>query len=899
MVKYKKSYIETIISLISGAKMIELKRLRKVYGSQSGTECVAINDIDLQLPDTGLIFIIGKSGSGKSTLLNLLGGLDTVTDGEIVADGNSLSSFTSEDFDNYRSSYIGFIFQHYYLIEELTIAQNIELAMNIVGKSDKAEVMELLEKVGLSGVENRYPRELSGGQQQRVAIARALAKGPKLILGDELTGNLDHKTSVDILGLLKEISRERLVVVVSHNLDEADMFADRIIELHDGKISRDRIRVKSEQKKFLIKEGTAYLPYFRDLKEDELRLLELGLKNGEISDIVQLDDGFAQTLQNVNSDRQIALENKEFFKKAKRKYAGIYVKKGLVTKLATVIIVTLMLLCASVFSTMHKIRYSDVKYDSTQAFVPLNKVSLEASEAALFNSYLYAVTEEDHSIARETLGGEVYELTNVTLLTTQTASNNTGALHQFDMNKNVNEFYLRETYGTLICDVDFLIGEYGVNGELILLAGDISTDGTKLTVTDYVADSLIYFSNGKYGTYEEIIEGESKIGAVIATGYKERYASIISRYSRSMTDEGLNALYKEISDTELHRSFRSEILYTLGITYSFNPCFKADYRSEYMKGKFTARRMTIAKDGAEYPSDTTESFVITPDYFPEESYGSSGYIYLEKGEIEIPYGTYNNLFGTSYSALNYDTFTPHDVTVRIYDRPQSEDRILLFEKTYTVVGLRASAIEMHEEDFLELRDYSVTTFGLYLENNENLEQTVAALADREMAPKTIASASITGINKIMAVFIPLLKLIGGGLYAFIIIYLINYSGSNVKSNYFRIGVMRSFGAKSADVGVIFITGVVLTGAAIVILNLLLEPVMVGLYNRLLVESFSVILNTYAYDITVVDRSMLTSVFNSLLIIAITSISAWLSLATLKKLKPIEIIRVKENGGEIS
>ena len=133
--------------------MIELKKLRKVYRSLRGGRCVALNDIDLKLPDTGLVFIIGKSGSGKSTLLNLLGGLDTITDGDIIADGNSLASFGRQDFEKYRSSYIGFVFQHYYLLEELTVAENVRLAMSIVGKDDEDEVKRLLDKVGLSGFE--------------------------------------------------------------------------------------------------------------------------------------------------------------------------------------------------------------------------------------------------------------------------------------------------------------------------------------------------------------------------------------------------------------------------------------------------------------------------------------------------------------------------------------------------------------------------------------------------------------------------------------------------------------------------------------------------------------------------------------------------------------------------
>ena len=219
--------------------MIEIKNLTKVFKSKNKSVVVALNDINLTLPDSGLVFIIGKSGSGKSTLLNMLGGLDKATAGQVIADGNNISKFSNSKFYNYRSSYIGFIFQHYYLIDELTIKQNIQLALDIAPKRKGLDISELLKKVGLEGYENRYPSELSGGQQQRVAIARALIKNPSLILGDEPTGNLDITTSFQILKVLKEISKDRLVVIVSHNLDEADIYADRIIELSEGRIIKD------------------------------------------------------------------------------------------------------------------------------------------------------------------------------------------------------------------------------------------------------------------------------------------------------------------------------------------------------------------------------------------------------------------------------------------------------------------------------------------------------------------------------------------------------------------------------------------------------------------------------------------------------------------------------------
>ena len=187
--------------------MIFIKNLTKKYHSKNKRICTALNRINLTLPDSGMIFVIGKSGSGKSTLLNLIGGLDSFEGGTIIADGNNLSKFRASDFYKYRASYASFIFQDYHLIEELTIKENVKLSLEIEGEKD-IDVSPALASVDLAGYEDRFPDELSGGQKQRVAIARAIVKSPRVILCDEPTGNLDKNTSTQILDLLKEISRE-------------------------------------------------------------------------------------------------------------------------------------------------------------------------------------------------------------------------------------------------------------------------------------------------------------------------------------------------------------------------------------------------------------------------------------------------------------------------------------------------------------------------------------------------------------------------------------------------------------------------------------------------------------------------------------------------------------------
>ena len=884
--------------------MIEFKKLRKVYKSRKTGECVALKGIDLKLPDTGLVFIIGKSGSGKSTLLNLLGGLDTITSGDIVADGNSLASFNKSDFEDYRSSYIGFIFQHYYLLDELTVKQNVELAMGIVGEKNKGKVDELLEKVGLYGCGDRYPKELSGGQQQRVAIARALAKNPKLILGDELTGNLDHNTSVDILNVLKEISKKKLVIVVSHNLDEADQFADRIIELHDGMILRDRTRVSHNQKEFVIDGGTAYLPYFRDLTENEVKELDKGLKAHKLSqkihDIVQKDDGFAKTTAVKSSNREIELERKRFTRKNKRQYTRIFTLKGTLSKLVTIVIVTLMLLCVSVFASIHKIEHSEIRYTKNEEYLSLVKGGLENTGTGLFSSYYYTVTEDEIEKVERLSGDKVYKLTNAVVYATNGVSGATGSSNRIDIRRNLKGFYLYETYGTLVCDGEFLVGKYGnADGKLDVLAGDLydTTQPALSIITDYVADSLMYIEPTLYKTYDDILQAHKAI-AIIGTGYKERYAEVIERYEKHPTDD-YQELYYELCRTPLFEQFLEELIYSLGVTYSFNENFIEDYANDPFTSSVVIRNMTFEKGGIVYPGKgPTSAKVVGNSYY--EYYSSAQYKPVNEGEMKMSYSIYNAIFGTGYTINNYDTdFVPHDVTVRVYDKNVGE-KILLDEKTYTIVGLQAtSAIQVTDDAFNEYRPFDIQVFGLYVKNNKLADNVVAEMADHYMSVRDIAFEAVAGINKIMGVFVPLFKLIAAGLYIFIVIYLMNHAIQTIKKNYFQIGVMRSFGAKNLDVGIIFITGVVLTGVAISVLSVIFEPYIVDLYNSILVESFSMVLNTYAFDLQVVNMPAWLPIVNSAAVILVTLTSALISLLVIRNLKPIEIIRAKDNGGEVS
>ena len=229
--------------------MLEVKNLSKVYASRkNGAETRALDGVTLCFPEKGMVFLLGKSGSGKSTLLNVCGGLDAPTEGEIIVKGRSSKSFSQSDFDSYRNTYVGFIFQEYNILNEFTVEDNIALALELQGKpKDKKAIADLLEQVDLTGFAKRKPNTLSGGQKQRIAIARALVKSPEIIMADEPTGALDSATGKQVFDTLKKLSQDKLVIVVSHDREFAELYADRIIELKDGKILTDVTKTQEKQ----------------------------------------------------------------------------------------------------------------------------------------------------------------------------------------------------------------------------------------------------------------------------------------------------------------------------------------------------------------------------------------------------------------------------------------------------------------------------------------------------------------------------------------------------------------------------------------------------------------------------------------------------------------------------
>ncbi len=265
--------------------MLKIEKLNKYFNKGKKSEIHVINDVNLELGETGLVALLGESGSGKTTLLNTIGGLDKVKSGNIYIDSKKITSKSSYKVDKIRNLNIGYIFQDYKLIDDKTVFENVAITLKLIGIKDKEEIKRrvnyVLEKVGIYRYRNRLAESLSGGERQRVGIARAIVKNPKILLCDEPTGNLDSKNSLEVMNIIKAISKERLVILVTHERNLAEFFASTIIEIADGKILSIKDNTHENNLDYQI-DGKIYLKDFENhesFSKDNLNIDVYGSDN--------------------------------------------------------------------------------------------------------------------------------------------------------------------------------------------------------------------------------------------------------------------------------------------------------------------------------------------------------------------------------------------------------------------------------------------------------------------------------------------------------------------------------------------------------------------------------------------------------------------------------------------
>ncbi len=910
--------------------MLETKNLVKIYKPKRGVPVRALDGISIRFPDKGMVFLLGKSGSGKSTLLNVLGGLDKYDSGEILIKGVSSKTFKQKDFDSYRNTYVGFIFQEYNVLEEFTVGANIALALELQGKkATDAELNNILEQVDLAGYGNRRPNELSGGQKQRVAIARALVKNPKIIMADEPSGALDSETGKQVFETLKKLSKEKLVIVVSHDRDFAMEYADRIIELADGKVISDISYISENpdyveeqpeeiQKSIVFEDDCARIPMGYHLtEEDRIAINEyIDKLNGEA--VLRFGDGEEAQKEKIyrnkfapTTEESIKNEDKSPLSLIKSKLSlknsfkigsgGLKYKKFrlVMTIILSTIAFTLFGLVDTfsaynhVDTTANSIFDSNIRYASV---TKSRKIDTWLSVTELFSD------------------DDLKKLSDETGIKFRGIASNNGM--DFSYYYNIPEYeiegrdsYIKSFMGVTEVDEDTL-KPFGYE----LIAGRLP-NGKKdeIAISEYAAKVFVdqgytypIFDGWTYEKGKDIIDIRNSSDLINKTLFiNEKEYTIVgivdTKFDTSRYDEMINSEDDSLGQAIVNLVLQSE--YSQDIRYS--------YTGLMMVGEgFTERFMNEHGGGFVYDSATWTDFVSEDIYLGSDRYITfdkvnkddiiwidgektklgkkeiivtadlaMGYFahYNDLGEIVIDK---NALVGQDFIYYNYsaeDNGTSGYKVVGVLDNMDPESEKInsglvfseeMFEKNYSYLdGIYDIAIGAMPEDKADIHALAEFCYGD---------------KDSGYALNNPASLELDVIDTILGVVSKIFMFVGIFFAIFAAILLSNFIATSISYKKQEIGILRAIGARSNDVFRIFFAEAFIIAAV----NFVLAFTGTGIITFII----NLLLRNIGLLVTVLNFGIRQFLVLALISIGVAFLASFLPVKKIASKRPIDAIR---------
>lgn len=893
--------------------MLEIKNLTKTYKTSGKENITALNNINLRFGDSGMVFILGKSGSGKSTMLNVIGGLDSFDEGEIIINGRSSKDFSSADFDSYRNTYLGFVFQEFYILDEYTVGKNIALALQLQQKkADSKEINELLDLVDLGGYADRKPSELSGGQKQRVAIARALIKNPSVILADEPSGALDSVTGSQVFETLKKLSRDKLIIVVSHDREFAEQYADRIVELKDGVIVSDKTRTVSTRSGRMpstngisfISDTTVRIPKGKKLSEKEL--LEIN-----------------NTLNDIAGDRYITVLDKEEFNEVFPKLAEIkptarvggfavtnqekidgntedfkLIRSRLpfldVIKMAFSsfksksfrLVITLILSVVSLIAFGFSMVLSG--YDKTESYVKtyyesdaylMSITSRESFDGAYVD---IPISDEDIEYFDEYFDGNYLKTYEIEQAET---TNLTGKKKVLDTAfyevSSHPVFKPSEFTGIIEC----------AKGNIDIVYGEFPTSSNECCISDLFADYFIKLGmriGMEDGTIVKLVVNDYSqiLGKTITVGgeqyqivgiYKTNYyiyKDVFADYSEDdiTADVDLSAYRSNYKEDE--SMFMSKILVMDGYTENF-----ASSRYNYNAN------IILKSDG-----DSADGAVIGAKIERDSKYN------LKQGEIYLSALYYRNVkYGysstRSFEQLEAEFVTPRTMTLYIKASDSDKSETILYEQKYKVVGiyddieiLGEPTVVMNYYDFINVVEARYKPESVLVNVNlatDEMSTLISDMHDKGYVTNARSDIALESIENIMTKASLVLYIVSGVSAVFVMLLLYNFISTSIVYKKKEIGILRALGARSLDVMGIFITEGMLIALIIIAVSM---PVMVLSANYLTSYLYSVL------PITLVSFTISDVALMALLTVGIIVVSSFIPVFNISRKKPIDAIK---------
>ena len=910
--------------------MLKLVNVCKEY---SFGRVKALKNVNLTFGESGMVVILGKSGSGKTSLLNILGGLDSPTSGEIIFNGKSFAKFHASDFDNYRNTYVGFVFQDFNIIDSKTIYENIQLAVKLQGRtSDYNYIDDVLDMVNLSGLGYRKPNELSGGQRQRVAVARALVKKPQVILADEPTGSLDSATGEDIFVSLKKISKEKLVIVVTHDTETAYKYGDRIITLSDGKIINDIDRSNSEEKEAdekNVRDNILFVKAGVKVTKDELNSL---LKDGDNYLTIEDDKkhvilAYPDTLDRL-SDTYLAAdfkahENEEYtppeykIKKArisfsetlKQAFSNIKKRKRKLISIIVLSVFTMIFLSLSfVFDSVNigKVTYSAIKDTKTDvAFV--QKFQNNNHWDGGNNAYTPVTKSEMDKIVGSVPYGLAYPC-SISYVPFDNRLQENSELTNYRFDKT-----LALDLNTSLTDYFFDTQDFGNTFEGILeadlstlnvISGSAPTDEKSALISDYMADNMLktgFFAleNDKYvlyknTSYNDIAEKNIcifhnntvttvKISGVFETGYKKLsekvqsgnkpyYACLVGKVGCKAYLESLDLVKSNVisvNSIDITSQNGSDYAYISGFDSLTFSAYPGQNAVVWSK---TGVLPTTLSSGEIIVSESIAKSILS---YMSGSYDTTDFSQgVKKGSVDFTGNLTVSLSLYEKNSMNF-YYYPSPVTYSIAAVLKDDDTA--YPNGYVIFedGTYNNAIASIGEKVygvFNLKGISRYDFYSIAEkaNENSCDVNIATVSNLHNQKETYAS-----VSKIFRIIAIVLSVI-------VFLLLFTFMIATVREREKEIGIMRAIGASKGVTLQIF--GVELSFIASVVM------IISQIVTAIIVKSLNTSLTSFMGGVKFLNLTIWNVLLSVVVYCAFIGLAGIIPMARLFRFKPIEIIK---------
>jgi putative ABC transport system permease protein len=621
--------------------MLEIKNLTKNYQVDQ-TTFSAIDDLTISFPKVQFVSVLGPSGCGKTTLLNCIGGLDNPSQGDILLNGKSLSKMTSKELDSYRNNEIGFVFQNYYLIPQLSVLDNIKIALEVRDYSIREvekRALEALRKVGLENLKNKKPNQLSGGQAQRVAIARSIVTDPEIILADEPTGALDSENSLSIMELLKELSKDRLVIMVTHNEELARRYSDRIISMKDGKLVHDEVVNKNDS----VVDSNQ-----RPLKKSKLSLrmsLKLAMKNILSRKVKTILAGIANSFGMIGIGFFLAIN---------------YGFNNYSTNLSSASATSLPVVVSAYNQKSTSEKYSDknasVKYPDVDEIYP--KVDTSSQYSYTYNHFstkyfAYLDSLIDQGIVREYIQsyGNDYSYNLVTMYPSSINGEKDSSYAEVDTSTTSYNYYASQA--TLPYNIFHVL--YGDLNQYDLICGELPTKEDELVLVVDQYNSVSFKILQKLGFYNSVDKQEDVEDATLSTKVKPiKFTDIIGKEYKVFTNDEYYTSVKTIQ--------RSDGMGNQRTTYHYT---KADLTDEF----YSSNGKTLKIRGIIRPKKTSPFTILSPAlcYLPSLQQT----LMKENEETSVAKNIHNNLVFDEDKNVS-DFISELEEVVESYEKSESK-----------------------------------------------------------------------------------------------------------------------------------------------------------------------------------------------------------------------------------